>query len=145
MEGHERMWLEALEADFDRLLGPPAAGRLVRPERLLIALRRLDRYADFGAGRLGVGVEIARQLLEAHAAHLADELDEWNRERCSEAAQRERAAPRRRPQPPRHLGYFVPELIKLGRKWRRAHRPRRHRARAERAQQAIQNARVRHA
>jgi len=125
MEGSEGMWLETLEADFERLLGPPLDGRLLHPERLLTALRRLDRWADFGQGRCGAGVEVAQRMIENHAERLADEWDAYSRQlRRAEPWEPAPRVPRPRP---RHLGYFVPALLQLGRRWRRTHRSRRRR------------------
>ncbi len=136
------MWIETLEADFERLLGPPAAGRLARPERLVIALRRLDRYAGMGEGKHGVGLQLAQQLLEAQAEDVADAVAAWEREQGAEWLQMQRRSVPRRPTPPRHLGYFVPELLRVGRKWRRTHRPHRRRERMQQAARTIKQARA---
>jgi hypothetical protein len=66
--------------------------------RLDSALARLDRYADFGRGREGSGLELARSIIEA----------------CAEECRWNRGAPR-----PKSLAYFVPLLEEASKKWRR--------------------------
>jgi hypothetical protein len=88
--------VQALEEAFERLLGPPAGGRLAHgptAARLEWVLARLDRYANFGAGREGAGLELAVARLEA----LAEDGDR---------------------QPARHLGYLLPELEEQARRWK---------------------------
>lgn len=67
-------------------------------ERLDRVLARLDRYADFGAGRNGAGLEYAARLVEAAA-----EECRWDR-----GAQR-----------PNSLAYFIPLLEEVSKQWRR--------------------------
>jgi hypothetical protein len=62
--------------------------------RLLWALERLDRYALFGAGREGAGLELLAGLIE-----------------CHEGA------------PPRSLAYFLPALEETGRRWKHQQAP----------------------
>jgi hypothetical protein len=69
---------------------------------LLWALARLDRYADFGRGRAGAGLDVLEQLLERHAL----DLDAG------------------RAQLPRHLGYFIPELRAIAKRWKHTWAPR---------------------
>lgn len=86
--------------------------------RLARALRRLDRYADFGAGRSGAGAELLEQLLEARHEELAyggfTELGE----------------PLARP---RSLAYFAPEADEISKDWRR------HVRRRQKAERAARN------
>jgi hypothetical protein len=63
------------------------------------ALSRLDRYADFGRGREGAGLDFAYGLMEA----------------CAEAVRWES----RRQEAPGSLAYFVPVLEEVSKKWRR--------------------------
>lgn len=98
----------ALLERFAALFGEPRFSHRQWGDRLDRALARLDRYADFGTGRSGAGVEFALNLLEA----TAEDSDAFAP--CSPAS----------------LAYFVPILDSISKEWRRAHRPRIRAARA---------------
>lgn len=89
---------ERLVVAFEALYGAPAKFEPGRWRAALErALRRLDRYADFGQGRPGAGAELAVRLMAADA-------------------EGEREA--------RSLAYWVPVLDAISKDWRRAHKPR---------------------
>jgi hypothetical protein len=71
-------------------------------QSLLWALARLDRYADFGRGRAGAGQDVLEQLLDRVA------LDRDAGEGPL----------------PRHLGYFIPELRAVAKRWKHTWAPR---------------------
>ena len=85
----------ALLARFEAHFGEPRFSHRRWGERLDRALARLDRYADFGAGRDGAGLEIALELV--------DGIARWRR-----------GAPR-----PASLAYFIPLLEEISKDWRR--------------------------
>jgi hypothetical protein len=90
----------ALLERFTELFGAPDRFSHRRwGARLDQALSRLDRYADFGRGREGAGLDFAFGLMEA----------------CAEALRWES----RRREPPGSLAYFVPVLEEVSKKWRR--------------------------
>ncbi|HMD60047.1 MAG TPA: hypothetical protein VKG78_01370 [Opitutaceae bacterium] len=93
--------LARAEEAFVATFGPPSAGRLCHLptiRQLLWVLSRLDRYADFGRGRAGAGVELLEDRMQDHA--LA-------------------GAPA-----PGHLGYFVPALALTAKRWKHTWAPR---------------------
>jgi hypothetical protein len=93
--------LDGLVAD---LFGRPGGeGPLRASAQLEAALARLDRYADMGSGRAGAGFELAAELVAATSEDLA-------------RGERDAA--------PRHLGYFVPELRRVARRWKHQQAPR---------------------
>lgn len=89
---------------FGELFGrDPAFSHSRWGERLDRALARLDRYADFGRGREGAGLEFALALLEADAEEVR-----WDRRR----------------EEPRSAAYYVPLLEQVSKEWRRKQAPR---------------------
>lgn len=81
-----------------------------RWEQLRRVLRRLDRYAAHGRGQAGAGIGVLVDLMLAHRLELP-----W-----------EPSLPA-----PASLAYFLPELERISRKWRRDQDPERRRRSAE--------------
>jgi hypothetical protein len=92
----------ALLQRFSELFGDPRFSHRRWGKRLDRALARLDRYADFGAGRVGAGLEVALGLIETEAEEVR-----WRR--------------RKRPA---SLAYFIPVLEEMSKDWRRKQAPR---------------------
>jgi hypothetical protein len=93
------------EEAFVVALGPPVAGRLGRLptiRELLWVLERLDRYGSFGQGAPGAGLSVLEGLLEGHAWAVR-----WEGAKA-----------------PAHLGYFVPALRDIARRWKHTWAPR---------------------
>lgn len=124
LEAAESAFWEAfgLELRLDAGRAPESAGsrellafggrlrNLATARRLLWALGRLDRYADFGQGRAGAGLALLLDRIELAR-------DDYRRG----------AGPL-----PQHLGYFLPMLLAEGRRWKHTWAPR-HKAAREAA------------
>jgi hypothetical protein len=96
--------LRRAEESFEAVLGAPVAGRLTALptiRELLWVLQRLDRYGDQGRGRPGSGLQALEGLLEGQA---------WS--------VRFESAP-----VPKHLGYFLPALKQIARRWKHTWAP----------------------
>lgn len=93
-------------ARFEELFGSMRAARFSHRrwgERLDQALARLDRYADFGAGRRGGGLDYAIGVMEGEAERGDPDSGVWDP----------------RWQPPASPAYFVPLLEEVSKTWRR--------------------------
>jgi hypothetical protein len=89
---------------FSELFGrDPAFSHRRWGERFDRALARLDRYAHFGAGREGAGLEFALAQLEADAEEVR-----WSRRR----------------EAPSSAAYYVPFFEEVSKRWRRNQAPR---------------------
>jgi hypothetical protein len=114
--GEDRSQRDQLIETFEHTLSRPARFSHRRWGAALDrALRRLDRYADFGRGQHGAGLALAADLLEAQADEERVGEPRWG-----------------------SLAYLVPILDEASKAWRRAHKPR---LRAERRKRANQRGR----
>jgi hypothetical protein len=93
-------------AAFFELFGPSGPISHSQRQRLARILRRLDRYASHGQGSPGAGLELLVELMVGHRRALL-----W-----------EDRLPR-----PATLAYFLPELDRTSKKWRRDNDPDRRR------------------